>query len=159
MIDSLKSATAVKSALPGRSDEQQPSDLQGEAAGLSAAIQRLISERDTYRNHAGTQEREMIRLRAVVEELRRQNEHISLVRDHYFRLSTELLGQLKHIDVTLKEVSKKTHGVAAEFEERDAALISLARRLSPNEASDKTPTDERALHPFARRAACLEPGD
>jgi hypothetical protein len=136
MIDSLKSATALRAVRPAHSEEPQAPEVQGEAAGLAASIQRLIAERDNYRNQAAAQEREMIRLRAVSEELRRANEQTALVRDHYLRLSTELLAQLRHIDVTLKEAVKKTYGVAAEMEERDAALLSLARRLSPNRSPD-----------------------
>jgi hypothetical protein len=148
MIESLKSASALRNNSAADSREnlaQQPVDPQGEAAGLSAAIQRLIAERNTYRNQANTQEREMIRLRAINEELRRQNEHVTLVRDHYIRLSTELLTHLKQFDLTLKEVVKKTYGAAAEMEDRDAALISLARRLSPNQRPDQAPADDRVM--------------
>jgi hypothetical protein len=148
MIESLKTASAVRNNSPAHNGEaapQHPSDPHGEAAGLSTAIQRLIAERDNYKGQAGAQEREMIRLRAINEELRRQNEHATLVRDHYIRLSTELLTQMKHVDLTLKEVVKKTYGVAAGFEDRDATLISLARRLSPNKGPDKAPADDAVL--------------
>ena len=78
MIESLKSAAAINDPLfakqgvePGRDQGQadaaplrQPEPQMSEAATLSAAIQRLISERDSHKNRAGTQEMELTRLRA-----------------------------------------------------------------------------------------------
>jgi len=115
--------------------ERQPADPSDEAAVLSAAIQRLISERDRHRNRAVTQEAELISLRAINGELRRQNEGIVLLRDHYLRLATELVTQLKQIDTAIREAVQKTHNAASELagklNDRDSNLISLARRLSP----------------------------
>jgi len=115
-----------------RQPDDDPSD---EAAVLSAAIQRLISERDRHRSRAVTQEAELISLRAINGELRRQNEGIVLLRDHYLRLATELVTQLKQIDTAIREAVQKTHNAASELagklNDRDSNLISLARRLSP----------------------------
>ncbi|MGZ5849154.1 MAG: hypothetical protein ACXWJN_01020 [Methyloceanibacter sp.] len=136
-IEALKNAAAVKirpAKMP--SDDpipQRPSEQQlGEAASLSAAIQRLITERDHHRGRVGAQEHELTRLRTVNEELRRQNERMALARDHYLQLATEVLTTLKHIDGTIHEVVQKTLGAARENEESDAALLSLARRLAPS---------------------------
>ena len=87
MIESLKSAAAINATFyskqgvePGRDQGQadaaplrQTEPQMSEAATLSAAIQRLISERDSHKNRAGTQEMELTRLRAVNDELRRQH--------------------------------------------------------------------------------------
>ncbi len=99
-IDALKNSAAVKSRpVKMPSDDpipQRPSEQQlGEAASLSAAIQRLITERDHHRGRVGAQEHELTRLRTVNEELRRQNERMALVRDHYLQLATEVLTTLK----------------------------------------------------------------
>jgi hypothetical protein len=149
MIESLKSATGFNNGIapsapkdPGRREPlrkvamddivplRQP-DGPGEAATLSAAIQRLIGERDTHRARAGAQEQEIVKLRAINDELRRQHEQTALIRDHYMRLATEVLTTLKQIDSTIHEVVQKTLGTHGEAEGRDAALVSLARRLSP----------------------------
>ena len=48
------------------------------------------------------------------------------------RLSIEIVTQLKQVDQLLKDVAKKTYGVASEFRGDDAGLVALARRLSPS---------------------------
>jgi hypothetical protein len=148
MIESLKSAAAINisnqpqpAREPAREHASGPvqkevpplrqPDPPGEAATLSAAIQRLISERDSHRSRAGNQEYELLRLRAVNEELRRQHEQTALIRDHYMRLATEVITTLKHIDTTIHEVVQKTLGATGGIDGRDATLISLACRLSP----------------------------
>ena len=60
--------------------DRQARDPSGEAAALSAAIQRLISERDRHKGLVAVQEEELIRLRAINEELRHQNEELALAR-------------------------------------------------------------------------------
>jgi hypothetical protein len=84
----------------------------------------------------GAQEHELTRLRTVKEELRRQNERMALVHDHYLQLATEVFTTLKHIDGTIHEVVQKTLCAARESEESDAALLSLARRLAPSAVSN-----------------------
>ena len=79
-------------------EPRQPLDQSGEGAALSAAIQRLIAERDRHKSLAAAQESELVRLKAINEELRRQNEEISLARDRYLGLAAELLTQLQQVD-------------------------------------------------------------
>jgi len=55
-------------------DARQPLDQSGEGAALSAAIQRLIAERDRHKSLAAAQESELVRLKAINDEQRRQNE-------------------------------------------------------------------------------------
>lgn len=151
MIESLKSASALNATVfakqgvePAKNQERaeatpfrQPEPQHGEAATLSAAIQRLISERDAHKARAGTQEMELTRLRAVNDELRRQHEQTAAVRDHYMRLATEMLATLKHIDGTIHELVQKAVGPNSGISETvDATLMSLARRLSPKGAAN-----------------------
>ena len=124
MIESLKSAAAINATLfamqgvePGRDQGQadaaplrQPEPQMSEAATLSAAIQRLISERDSHKTRAGTQEMELTRLRAVNDELRRQHEQTAASRDHYMRLATEMLTTLRHIDGTIHDLVQRAVG-------------------------------------------------
>jgi len=74
-------------------EPRQPLDQSGEGAALSAAIQRLIAERYRHKSLVAAQESELVRLKAINEELRRQNEEISLARDRYLGLAAELLTQ------------------------------------------------------------------
>jgi hypothetical protein len=151
MIESLKSAAAINATLyakqgveppkdQGQADAaplRQPEPQMSEAATLSAAIQRLISERDTHKARAGTQEMELTRLRAVNEELRRQHEQTAAVRDHYMRLATEMLTTLKHIDGTIHDLVQRAVSPNSGISECvDATLMSLARRLSPRGAAN-----------------------
>jgi len=152
MIESLKSAATISRSLhtstkdagsadaAGTKEDASPlrqNEPAGEAASLAAAIQRLITERDSHKLRAGTTELELTRLRAVNEELRRQHEQTLLLADHYMRLATEVLTTLKNIDATIHEVVQRSIGAAtATSESRDAALMSLVRRLSPRGAAN-----------------------
>jgi predicted RNase H-like nuclease (RuvC/YqgF family) len=102
----------------------------GEGAALSAAIQRLISERDRHKGLATVQEEELIRLRAINEELRRQNEELALVRDRYLGLAAELLAQLQQVDSAIHEALRKSRDVS---ESGDAAISAFARRFRRSE--------------------------
>ena len=151
MIESLKSAAAINATLfakrgveaakdQGQADAaplRQPEPQMSEAATLSAAIQRLISERDAHKARAGTQEMEITKLRAVNDELRRQHEQTAALRDYYMRLATEMLVTLKQIDGTIHEPraegGRPNSGIS---ESVDATLMSLARRLSPKGAAN-----------------------
>lgn len=103
----------------------QPSDQAIEATAIAgaAAIRRIIAERNELR-------RERERLKGVVEELRSQNEKTINLRDHYRQLATELLIQLKHMHQAIQDASRKAHELSADTENRDTALLALARRFS-----------------------------
>ena len=145
MIESLKSAAAINATLfakqgvePGRDQGQadaaplrQPEPQMSEAATLSAAIQRLISERDSHKSRAGTQEMELTRLRAVNDELRRQHEQTAALRDHYMRLATEMLTTLRHIDGTIHDLVQRAcgaNGVAEASTPRSCRSRGACRR-------------------------------
>jgi hypothetical protein len=120
------------SAAPSRPNivglDRQPLDQSGEGAALSAAIQRLIAERDRHKTLAVTQENELVRLRAINEELRRQNEEIAVARDRYLGLAAELLTQLQQVDTAIHDALHKSRNVS---ESGDAAISAFARRFSP----------------------------
>lgn len=110
---------------PEGEQTQQPSDHAVEAMALagSAAIRRIIAERNELR-------RERERLRGANEELRNQNEKTTTLRDQYRQLATELLVQLRQIHHALQDASRTIHDLSADSEDRDTALMSLARRFS-----------------------------
>jgi hypothetical protein len=115
--------------------ERQTRDQSGEGAALSAAIQRLIAERDRHKSLSATQEDELIRLRAINEELRRQNETLALARDRYLGLAAELLAQLQQVDTAIHEALQKSRVVS---NSGDAAAISdFARHFSPQRNPDQ----------------------
>src|SRR4029078_5574423 len=82
-------------------EPRQPLQQAGEGAALSAAIQRLIAERDRHKSLVAAQESELVRLKVINEEMRRQNEEISLARDRYLGLAAELLSQVEQISSAL----------------------------------------------------------
>ena len=115
--------------------ERQARDPSGEGAALSAAIQRLIAERDRHKGLAAVQEEELIRLRAINEELRRQNEELALARDRYLGLAAELLAQLQQVDSAIHEALQKSRTVS---ESGDPAISAFARRFSPQRNPDES---------------------
>ena len=115
--------------------ERQTRDPSGEGAALSAAIQRLIAERDRHKGLAAVQEEELIRLRAINEELRHQNEELALARDRYLSLAAELLAQLQQVDSAIHEALQKSRNVS---ESGDPAISAFARRFSPQRNPDES---------------------
>jgi hypothetical protein len=111
------------SGLPERAQEASDQAIEATALAGSAAIRRIIGERNELR-------RERERLCGVNEELRRQNEKIIMLRDHYRQLATELLVQLRQMYQAIQEASRKVQELSAETENRDTALTALARRFS-----------------------------
>ena len=108
--------------------ERQARDPSGEGAVLSAAIQRLISERDRHKGLAAVQEEELIRLRAI-------NEELALARDRYLSLAAELLAQLQQVDSAIHEALHKSRAVS---ESGDPAISAFARRFSPQRGPDES---------------------
>ena len=115
--------------------ERQARDPSSEGAALSAAIQRLIAERNHHKGLAVAQEEELIRLRAINDELRRQNEELALARDRYLSLAAELLAQLQQVDSAIHDVLQKSRAVS---EGGDEAISAFARRFSPQRGPDES---------------------
>src|SRR6476469_11238108 len=111
-IGAVEDATHKLGAAPRRPSvvptDRPPFDQSGEAAALSAAIQRLIAERDRHNGLAAAQENELIRLRAIKDELRRQNEEISAALDRYLGLAAQLLSQLQQVDTAIHAAIQKS---------------------------------------------------
>jgi hypothetical protein len=70
------------------------------ALAAAEAIQRLIAERNTLREHAAAQNRE----------LERVYRQIRLIRDSYRRLTLEFVTQLQHIDSVMGDVFPDSNG-------------------------------------------------
>jgi len=117
--------------------DRPPFDQSGEAAALSAAIQRVIAECDRHNGLAAAQENELIRLRAINDELRRQNEEISAALDRYLGLAAQLLAQLQQVDTAIHAAIQKSRDAS---EGGDASISAFARRFSPKRTGgDGTP--------------------
>jgi uncharacterized coiled-coil DUF342 family protein len=102
---------------------QQASDQAVENAALAgaSAIRQVIDERNELR-------RERERLSAVNNELRDQIGKITTARDQYVRIASDLYAELKQLHSTIRATFEKARGLP---ENRDANLIDLARRFSP----------------------------
>jgi hypothetical protein len=128
MIDALQNAaiSSLPKDKPPKELEAQRPHFYGDAAALSAGIQRIVTDRDQYRQRAESLEREIVRLRALNDEIRKQNGQVSAVRDHYMRFASELLAHLKQVDIAIHEIVAK----ALKSDE----LTSLAQRLASTRA-------------------------
>ena len=104
------------------------SDQAVESAALAgaAAIQRLVAERNSLRNHVGAQQRELAALRAVNEDLRRR---LVLIHKYYVELGKRVVGQLEQFDGTIRDIVQEAHDGAAHGEETQPPA-SLVRRLA-----------------------------
>ncbi|MGH6864616.1 MAG: hypothetical protein ACREDO_00155 [Methyloceanibacter sp.] len=119
-------------ARPGQAGGEFASDQAVENAALAgaAAIQRLVAERNGLRNRLGVQDREIMALRSMNEDLRRR---LILIHQHYVDLARKVVGRLEEFDGTIREVVQDAHGGAAHREET-ATPVSLAQRLAESSA-------------------------
>lgn len=113
-------------------------DLEKAALLGAAAIQRLIADRDDLRNRTTTQQRELVALSAINEDLRRR---IALIRHHYVELGTKILAQLEQFDEAFREASRENQDKVDSSMEH-ANLVALARRLRPH--TGRPTSSERA---------------
>jgi len=118
----------------GTPADESDATLEKVALAGAAAIQRLIADRDELRNLANTQQRELVALSAINEDLRRR---IALIRHHYVELGTRILAQLEQFDQAFRDAMRETQENAAAPSEH-ANLVALAHRLKPNTANSRS---------------------
>jgi len=126
MIEGL---TNVMTPNPQTHASASESDETMESVALAGAdaIQRLIADRNSLRNCANTQQRDLVALSAINEDLRRR---VALIRHHYVELGTRILTQLELFDQATREAMQNIQGAPASSE--DANLVALAHRLKPS---------------------------
>lgn len=125
MIEGLMNAMTPKAIA---ADEFEAA-LERVALAGAEAIQRIIADRDELRNRTNAQQRELVALSAITEDLRRR---IALIRHHYVELGTKILGQLEQFDDAFRDAIRNTQDNDAGASTEHANLIALARRLRPN---------------------------
>jgi hypothetical protein len=131
MIEALMNVMTPK-AIGDESD----ANLERAAMAGAAAIERIIADRDDLRHRATTQQRELVALSAINEDLRRR---IALIRHHYVELGTKILGQLEQFDEAFREVMREKEVATASIEHDN--LVALAQRLRPD--VDTKPAERR----------------
>jgi predicted nucleic acid-binding Zn-ribbon protein len=126
MIEGL---THVMTPKPQAQASESESDETMESVALAgaAAIQRLIADRDNLRTRANAQQRELVALSAINEDLRRR---VALIRHHYVELGTKILTQLEQFDQATRDAMQDNQHTAPASSE-DANLVALAHRLRP----------------------------
>jgi len=127
MIEGLTNVMTPKpqaQASEGESDET----MESVALAGAVAIQRLISDRDNLRNRAKTQQRELVALSAINEDLRSR---VALIRHYYVELGTQILTQLEQFDQATRDAMQENQQTAPAPSE-DANLVALAHRLRPS---------------------------
>jgi hypothetical protein len=134
MIEGLTNVMIPKVVGTQESDH----DLEKVALLGAAAIQRLIADRDDLRNRTTTQQRELVALSAINEDLRRR---IALIRHHYVELGTKILAQLEQFDEAFREASRENQEKVDSSMEH-ANLVALAQRLRPH--TGRPTSSERA---------------
>jgi len=117
------------------SDETEV-NLERVASVGAAAIQRIVAERDNLRQHGLAQQRELVALSAINEDLRRR---IALIQHHYVELGTKILTQLEQFDDAFREIMREKENNARAATDHDN-LVALAQRLRPNRVNTK-PTE------------------
>jgi predicted nucleic acid-binding Zn-ribbon protein len=118
----------------GISADESDANLEKVALAGAAAIQRIVADRDELRNRSNVQQRELVALSAINEDLRRR---IALIRHHYVELGTRILAQLEQFDQAFREAMRDTQETAAAPSEH-ANLVALAHRLKPNTGASRS---------------------
>jgi len=125
MIEGLSDVMTPRAAA---SESESDRTVESVALAGAAAIQRLIADRDSLRERVNIQQRELVSLSSLNEDLRRR---INLVRHHYVELGTKVLAQLEQFDQAFRDAMQDKPETAAASGDH-ANLIALANRLKPN---------------------------
>ena len=123
MIEGLTNVMTRKVVGTHESDD----DLEKAALLGAAAIQRLVADRDDLRNRTTIQQRELVALSAINEDLRRR---IALIRHHYVELGTKILAELEQFDDAFRQAARDNRE-QIESSTEHANLVALAQRLKP----------------------------
>lgn len=107
---------------------QGQDSVESVAIAGAAAIQRIIADRDELRNHVGSQQRDLMTLTALNEELRRQ---LSQARHHYVELGTRILAQIEQFDQAIRDMMRNHNPNPKVGSADDTSLVALAHRLKP----------------------------
>ena len=122
------------------SEAESNESVESVALAGAAAIQRLIANRDSLRNCANAQQRDLVALSAINEDLRRR---VALIRLQYIELGTRILTQLEQFDQTTRDAMQDIQA-AAPTPNEDANLVSLAQRLKPSNGPLRPANDGKA---------------
>ena len=112
--------------------DESEAALERVALAGAEAIQRIIADRDELRTRTHAQQRELVALNAINEDLRRR---IALIRHHYVELGTKILAQLEQFDDAFRDAIRDTQENAST---EHANLIALAQRLRPNTGAPRS---------------------
>jgi hypothetical protein len=137
----IQGLTNVMTPNPQTQDSASESDETMESVALAGAdaIQRLIADRNSLCNCAIAQQRDLVALSAINEDLRRR---VALIRHHYVELGTRILSQLEQFDQATREAMQNIQGAPASSE--DANLVALAHRLKPSNGPFRPANDGKA---------------
>jgi uncharacterized membrane protein YccC len=115
--------------------------IENAALAGAAAIQRLVAERNNLRTRLGVQERDMLALHAMNEDLRRR---YLLIHQHYVELAKHIVGRLEQFDATIREVVQEAHTGPILREEVPAPGVvqRLAEQSVPHAAAKPNGFDE-----------------
>jgi len=124
MIEGLMNVMTPK---PQGQTSEDATDETVERVALAgaAAIQRLITHRDGFRARATAQQRDLVALSAINEELCRR---LALIRHHYVELATKIIRQLEQFDLATRDAMQENVPAPS----ADANLVALANRFKPN---------------------------
>jgi len=124
MIEGLMNVMTPK---PQGQTSEDATDETVERVALAgaAAIQRLITDRDGFRARATAQQRDLVALSAINEELCRR---LALIRHHYVELATKIIRQLEQFDLATRDAMQENVPAPS----ADANLVALANRFKPN---------------------------
>jgi hypothetical protein len=109
------------------SEGEVDESIESVALAGAEAIQRIISDRDNLRSCTSAQQRDLVALNSLNEELRRR---LALIRHHYVELATRILAQLEQFDQATRSALRDQNTPNAAND--DANLLALAHRLKPS---------------------------
>jgi len=101
--------------------------IESVALAGAEAIQRIISDRDSLRICTEAQQKDLVALNAINEEMRRR---LASIRHHYVELATRILAQLEQFDKATRNAMQNPNQGAA-IPSDNANLVALAHRLKP----------------------------
>jgi hypothetical protein len=114
------------------SEGEVDESIESVALAGAEAIQRIISDRDSLRSCTSAQQRDLVAMNSINEELRRR---LALIRHHYVELATRILAQLEQFDQATRSALRDQNTPTAAND--DANLLALAHRLKPSNGTTR----------------------
>ena len=138
MVEGLVNVVSPGNPISGCEGEANET-IESLAISGAEAIQSIIADRKSLRARLNAQQRDLVAVNAINEELRRR---ITLIRHHYLELGKKAIALIEQLDQATREAILDHNQTASVASDEDPSLLALAQRFKPNNGTPKPSNDK-----------------